>query len=131
MVPTLQPQAMAQLSMFSTSSKSRKSLSVWSAHSLPMPQTVLGDRVSLWNSPGCCCSYGHAARCVCVQPVSPTLYILPSLSQLGLGVSLCGTRALLRRGGKPLSYFLSDLSSAAGASNWAFLPQLIKSLTGW
>ena len=47
---------------------------------------VLGDRVLVWNSPGWCYHYGHAARCVCVACTSQTMYILPSLSRLGLEI---------------------------------------------
>ena len=46
--------------------KSIKSLSVRAVHSLPVPPTVLGDAVSLWNSPGWRCSCGRAASCVYV-----------------------------------------------------------------
>ena len=82
------------------SKKNKKSFSVSAGRSLPLPPTVLGARVSLLDSPGWCCSYGCAdvllAVCAASLPVS---YNLPSLSQLELGSSLCGTRARSRRGG--------------------------------
>ena len=87
----------ASLSWFSTCStspKSIKSFLVRAVHSLPAPLTVLGDRVSLWNSPSWCCSYGLATHCVCSLSL-PVFVCPPSLSQLWLVVCLCGSRALL------------------------------------
>ena len=62
---TLQLRATDWLSAHSTSPKGKKSFSVRVVHSLPVPLTVLGDRISLLNSPCWHCSYGHSACCVC------------------------------------------------------------------
>ena len=53
------------LVVYSTFPESKKSVSVKADPSLPVPLTVLGDRISLWNSPSWHCIYGCAALCVC------------------------------------------------------------------
>ena len=130
MAPTPKHQVPDQLSVHTISPKTKNSLLVRADCILPVPLTVSGDRICLWNSPSLFCSYEHAVHCVCAAWVSLTPYILPSLSQLGLGILCEGVKppAPEREGATEL-HFLYGLSFAAGASYKVFPLQLIKSIT--
>ena len=100
-----------QAFMHPTSPKGNKSFLVRAGCSLLLPSTVLGDRISLLDFPSWCCSRGCTAYCVHTAWVTQTLCILPSLSQLGLGVSCRRWGPLLQEGQESLSCIFSPLFS--------------------
>ena len=111
-----------------------KSLLVRASHSLLVPLTVLGDRISLLNSSSWHCRYGRAERCVYSLNLSDCIYP-PNLFQIELQFPMQDSAPIptpAPSGARATKlHFLSDLSYSAGTSNRAFPSQLIKSLTGW
>ena len=86
---------------------------------------ILGDWVSLWNSPGWCYLYGCAVCCMCSLGLPESIYP-PQILTVGIEDPCVGLGLLApRREGAPTLWFLSGLFTAAGATHRAFPLQLM------
>ena len=127
MAHSLQYLVTVWFSTHTTSLKSQKSLTVTAEHSLLLPNPG-ADRVplSLWQTfvfGVWCCSYRHAARCVCVCSLDLPDFVYPPKSLLA---QVWRFSALGGEGATKLQ-FLTSCSMAAGTTHRVFPLQPIKS----